>query len=333
MLNGELMLQSHESSNGETRLVANFSRDGGRSWRASGTIARADWARADLGDGNAVVANDGTIYACFRRNRAPKRYEIGVSFSKDRGATWTELPSVQTYEPQGEGPSRGLWAPSLFLTRSGELLCVYDDEGTPFDRGFPGHQWLMMRRWRPAQRQWSSEVTVARAKNRTDLSRDGMASFVETEPDHLICAFESVRTAPPHQNVIRTVESRNGGRNWSWSEADRPIAYSAPDPRFGVVSPWLMDLGKGNLLLIFGSNEARSTPIRSGTPAHELQLEIRLSQSRDGGKSWSPSMLIAGGVSNYLPGLMRDRKGTIFATWLDFEAGPKIAQLVNRIPG
>jgi len=71
-----------------------------------------------------------------------------------------------------------------------------------------------MREW--DGRRWGAGFTVARAYDPKLLSRDGMASVVETSPGHLFCAFESVQTDPPHARVARTVvTSDDGGRSWS----------------------------------------------------------------------------------------------------------------------
>src|SRR5262249_52889688 len=144
-------------------------------------------------------------------------YAIRVAVSEDAGRTWKAHSTVTAHAfATNEPPSKGLWAPSLFEAPDGRLQCYYDDEKTPLDAGFRGHQWLLMRTWNPASRIWENPVVVSRAHDPKDLSRDGMGTVVALSRNRLLCALESVQTTPPHAGVIRYVTSDDGGSTWSW---------------------------------------------------------------------------------------------------------------------
>jgi len=229
---------------------------------------------------------------------------------------------VETSRPDTQKPSRGLWAPFLFVTARGEVQCYYDDEDTPYREGFPGHQWLRMRTLDRRTRRWERPVTVSRAPDPKHLSRDGMAAVVELPDRTLVCALESVQTAPPHAGVLRVVTSRDGGRTWSHSRGERPVLYQPKDVRYHAFSPWLLHLKSGELLCAFATNEDRPEPGISGTPPHLLNLDIKTTFSRDGGRTWSPSApLYTGTHRNYLPSLVSLPNGRVMATFLDFDRG------------
>ena len=298
---------------GGTALVMHATADGGKTWREIGTVATDPLPGADLGDGNAVRLKDGRLWATYRRNHRPD-YAIEVAESRDGGKTWTQRPAVETVRAEGPGPSRGLWAPFLFVTAKGEVQCYYDDEHLPFERGAPGHQWIAMRAWRAGA--WSLPTVVAREPS--GLSRDGMASVVEVG-GRLLCAVEAVREEEPHAGLLRLFASKDGGRSWG---PPRDL-YAPRDARFHAFCPSMLRLGR-RLVCVFATNEDRETSPRSGTPADRMMLDIKSIESLDGGKSWGPpSLVYAGTHRNYLPSAVSLGRGRLLATFLDFDKGPQ----------
>jgi hypothetical protein len=306
----------HEFPDDGVVLRAMLSRDLGRSWEPLGVVARDADRQTDLGDGNAVELADGRWLAVFRRNQHhggyPKRYRLEVAQSPDQGRTWSFHSVVGSHEVTEEGPSRGLWAPLLFVSPGGELQCYYDDENLPFERGFPGHQWVVMRRWRNGR--WTAPIVVAREP--AGLSRDGMPAVVAVD-DRLLCVFEGVLAEPPHPSVIRACESKDGGLTWS-----RPrLLFQAKPLGFQAVAPTAVARG-GKVLVVFCTNQGRESSPRSGAPPREMRLDVVATLSEDGGRTWSSVRTVASGSHrNYLPSLAIDDAGRALLSFLDYDRG------------
>lgn len=328
---GSLFIPGSEVRDGEVRLRCHASRDEGKTWQSLGVIARDADPSTDLGDGNLVATKDGKLFAVVRRNHYRGKassspvYRIEVFQSGDRGKSWELHSQVVTNRAGSLKPSRGLWAPLLFVTREGDLLCFYDDESTPWLRGFPGHQWLMAKRWNAHRGDWGGPVVVSRAPDSRHLSRDGMAAVAERKDGTLVCILESVQTSPPHAGLLRMVTSRDQGRSWEW--ARRQVLFEPKDTRFHAFSPWLAALTDGTWVCAFATNEDRRIPGISGTPPRELNLDIKAIWSRDEGKTWSaPEPLYSGTHRNYLPSIvpLESKQGVtarFLATFLDFDRG------------
>jgi hypothetical protein len=320
---GEILIAGGATEGGKRLLVCHSSSDEGKSWRRVGTITEDSEPTADVGDGNIVRLKDGRLLIVFRRNhtRRPKPdYAIEVAESRDEGRTWRKHSVVQTSQSGGHRPSRGLWAPFLLVTSDGGLQCYYDDENIPWLRGFPGHQWVMMERFVGGR--WVRPTVVSRANNPRHLSRDGMAVVVETAPGRLFCALESVQVRPPHAGMLRWVTSDDGGRTWSWAQRERGVLYEPKDTRYHAFAPWLVS-SSGRLLCVFATNEDRDRPGISGTPAHQLNLDIKSIASIDNGATWDRNArLVYGGTHrNYLPSVVGLPSGKLLSTFIDFDRG------------
>lgn len=319
---GEVLIAGGGTEGGKRVLVCHSSLDEGKSWRRVGVVAEDSDPGTDMGDGNIVRLPDGRLLTVFRRNhtrRAKPDYAIEVAESADNGRSWRRHSVVQTSFAGSNRPSRGLWSPFLLATSDGGLQCYYDDENTPWLRGFPGHQWVMMERF--VDGHWVRPTVVSRAHNPKHLSRDGMAVVVETAPGRLFCALESVQVRPPHAGLLRRVTSADGGRTWSWSRSEREVLYEPRDTRFHAFAPWLVATSTG-LVCVFATNEDRAQPGISGTPAHRLNLDIKSIGSGDQGRTWSSPEVIYGGTHrNYLPSAVGLRSGRLLATFIDFDRG------------
>lgn len=313
---GGWVVFAHEFPGGGVALRARRSLDRGRTWEPLGVVAADADRETDLGDGNAVELADGRWLAVFRRNHyrgdGPKRYAIEVSQSSDRGRTWTRHSVVASHEATGEGPSRGLWAPLLFVAPSGELQCYYDDENLPFERGFRGHQWIVMRRWLGSR--WSDSVVVAREA--LGLSRDGMPAVVAAG-SRLLCLFEGVQPAPPHDSVIRASESADGGRTWSPPR----LVFQARPQGFQAVAPTAVAKGD-RVLLVFCTNQGGGESAASGSPPRDMRLDVVSMESLDAGRTWSTVRTVySGSHRNYLPSLAREGDHAVLLSFLDYERG------------
>ncbi|MBM3475173.1 MAG: exo-alpha-sialidase [Armatimonadetes bacterium] len=302
---GEVLVwRSVPVQRGGQSIVCYRSRDLGRSWVYLSEIARDNDPATDLGDAHLLQLADGTLLCSYRRNHHPAlppeacRYRIEVACSPDRGATWQ--PHSIVAEAQGGG--RGLWSSFLFEQPDGVLQCYYDDEDSPAQAGFPGHQWLTMRTWDPPTRGWVRPVTVSRAHDPQHLSRDGMCSVVSLAEGRLLCVLESVRTEPPHRGVLRSVTSTDGGVTWSWRDEERRVVCQTRDPRFNALAPSMVRLPGGGLLVAFTTDEDRPQP---GVPAEGvLDQSVKCVVSTDEGRTWSAEpMLVDGDSPLYFPGV------------------------------
>lgn len=330
---GEVLATRTEARPDGVYVLLSRSADGGQSWQRVGTIVSDPDPITDLGDGNLCLRRNGELLYVYRHNRyrgehAQKPYySIKVAASKDGGKSWTAHSTVFEAHPVGEGPSRGLWAPFLFETRSGMLQCYYDDEYTPWREGFSGHQWVRMHTWNPRTRQWENPVTVSRAHNPAHLSRDGMPSVAELSDGRLLCVLESVQTFPPHAGVIRCVESRDGGRTWSWQREERRVVYQPRDTHFMALAPWVTKVFGDHLLCVFITDEDRESPDRPGTPVPHLNMDVKCVWSTDGGRVWSlPAQTVYAETHKcYMPGVgvlkQRGREAEILVLFLETQRG------------
>jgi hypothetical protein len=333
MPTGEVLATRTEGGPEGVHVILSRSGDGGRSWQRLSIIVSDPDTAADIGDGNLCLRRSGELLYVYRHHRyrgeyAQKpHYSIRVATSKDGGKSWAMHSTVFEVHPVGEGPSRGLWAPFLFETRRGVLQCYYDDEYTPWREGFSGHQWVRMHTWNPKTQQWQNPVTVSRAHHPVHLSRDGMPSVVELSNERLLCVLESVQTFPPHAGVIRCVESRDGGRTWSWTREERRVVYQPRDTRFMALAPWVTKVLGDHLLCVFVTDEDRVAPDKPGTPPPSLNMDVKYVWSADGGKTWSqPAETVYAETHKcYMPGvgvLKQDhQKAEILVLFLETQRG------------
>lgn len=311
----------------QSNLTCFRSDDVGVTWQKLGLVLSDPVPRADVGDGNLLRLPDGDLMVVYRQNHTSgefqtrPEYGIRVSVSSDGGRTWKVHSTVARHQDDRAEISRGYWAPFLFRPRSGRVQCYYDDEDTPYRNGFHGHQWVEMKTLDPKSGEWEKETTVSRAPLPTDLSRDGMATVVETSPGKLLCVLESVSTSPPTVGDVRSVTSDDDGKTWSWQHGSRPVVYQALGP-YHSFCPWLLPGPKRQIFCLFATDEDNQDPHRAGTPANRLKLDIKAVRSEDGGSTWSkPFLVYAGTHHNYLPSGAVLGPGRFLLSWLDFDLG------------
>lgn len=330
---GEVLVARTEVRSDGVHVYLSRSHDGGRTWRKVSTIVSDPDPTADLGDGNLCRRSNGELLYVYRHNlyRGENAhrpyYSVKVAVSHNGGKNWKPHSTVLEVRPEGEGPSRGLWAPFLFETRGGVLQCYYDDEYTPWLEGFSGHQWVRMHTWNPRAQRWEEPVTVSRAHNPIHLSRDGMPSVVELANGRLLCVLESVQTFPPHAGVIRCVDSSDGGRTWSWRREERRVVYQPRDTRFMALAPWVVKLWEDSLLCVFITDEDRPNPDKPGTPPPQLNMDVKCVWSVDGGRTWSQSAQTVYAETHkcYMPGVgvlkQTSREAEVLVLFLETRRG------------
>jgi hypothetical protein len=339
---GELLATRTEWKSNAVAVVCSRSTDGGTNWQELSIIARGALGD-DVGDGHLLQLPSGPILFAYRHNQRPggrnerRRYAIKTAISRDAGKTWqahsvvAEASHDAATEPEA---LRGLWASFLLLRQDGTLQCYYDDEDTPHREGWFRNQWVTMKTWDPKGRSWGRPVTVSRARDGTHLSRDGMASVVELPSGRLLCALESVQTAPPHANCIRLVTSDDGGRTWSWQRDERQILFQSRRANHLSISPWLTRLPGGELLCVFATDENHAAPGKPGTHASHLNLDLKYVLSLDDGHTWlrEARTIYAGTHRTYIPGLLPLRDGSLLVTCEDFSTSGYRAFRGNPLP-
>ena len=321
---GRLLCWATRREEGRINLRVLESRDDGRTFTALPGIVDSDTAGVDLGDASLLAARDGSLWISYRHIHGGERpdYAIKVARSTDNGRTWTRTMVAESAGIRGK-PSRGLWASCLFQRSDGVVQCYYDDEDIAFRGGKPQHQWIAMKTWDGSA--WSEAVVVSRARDPAKLSRDGMMSVVEVAPMKLLVAFESVSIDRPHENVVRSVTSDDGGATWSWRQREREILYAAPTRPHMAFAPWMAALGGERLICVLVTDEDRAVADVSGTPPHRMNADVKYVTSADAGRTWSASAPIAiDSHRYYLPGVCVrtiDGKAEVLVTYLDFADG------------
>ena len=327
--NGEILAALTQLVADGVEVVCFKSTDTGDTWTRASTIARDQDRNADIGDGHFLQLPNGDVLYSYRHHRfhdlppSQHTYSIKVAVSKDNGVSWSHHSTVigcQGLElPMGLYGSAGLWSSFLLQTERGVLQCYYDDECTPFQRGFPGHQWIQMKTWNAKASRWEMPVTVSRANNPDHLSRDGSCAVAELSENRLICALESVQVDLPHRGLIRYVTSKDGGRTWSWQRTERYVLYEPANKEYNALSPWIVRLSNGALLCVFITDEDRSVPDVPSTGVVDEDLKYVVATESRGTWSRTPGILDDGHPIR-LPGVIElsygPSKGKIFASYI-----------------
>lgn len=324
MPNGNLF-GAHTHPHGKGIAVfAVRSGDQGKTWKEVGVIASDGEPDTDIGDGSLIRSRHGGLLYTYRHNRyrgshaGTPDYAIRVAASED-GLKWRPHSTVTEHtRKDNAGPSQGFWAPFLLETPEGRLQCYFDDEKTPLESGFPGHQWLVSKTWDAKARRWTGPTVVSRAHDPKHLSRDGMGTVVALSNRQLLCALESVQVTAPHANVARFVLSNDDGRTWDWKRQERGVLYQPKDRTFAALAPHLTRLKDGTLVCIFCTDEEEAKPNRPGCPPHEAKLKVKLTISRNNGRDWSPPESVSDSHRTYLPGIVELADKWLLAAWIDF---------------
>ena len=125
MPDGDVFAARTEARADGVFVLLSRSRDGGRTWERVATIVSDPDPGTDLGDGNLCRTRRGELFYVYRHHHHSGKkpyYSVKVARSADGGKTWKPHSTVFEVRSEGEGPSRGLWAPFLFETRRAAVL-------------------------------------------------------------------------------------------------------------------------------------------------------------------------------------------------------------------
>ena len=329
---GELISARWQRTSSGSSIIEVRSIDHGRTWADAATVLTAP-PGTDVGDGNLWVVGPNQLLLCYRYNRQPvgktASFSIRVQQSDDGGRSW-RMHSIVAQSASAE--PRGLWAPFLFKTKIGRLLCFYDDEQTPQQQGCDRQQYVSVKSWDDATRQWIDRRTVCRSHDSSGLSRDGMATVVQLPDGRLLATCESVRRTTPYTNVIRSVTSSDDGKTWSWQDREPSVVYATKDAAHLAVSPWLIALRTGRLACYFATDEDQPRTVRPGSLPSTFQADIKVVYSNDG-RTWSaPSLVYAGAHRDYMPAafeMTRDEdRAVVLVQAIDFAGVPPRVQVI-----
>lgn len=338
---GTLLATRVGPRDGQTIAFAVASEDGGHNWQEIGEFDRSPRPDADMGDPHLLVdpGDDGSCEVfCSYRFNVPRAdgvptYSIRCASSKDGGRTWSK-PSIVA---EAAGGGHGLWASFLHRTSKGSIQCYYDDEDSPNNQGFRGHQWITMKTLNRKTRRWADPVTVSRTSTPNELARDGMCSICEITDTRYLCVFESVSTSrrTPEGSrpaAIRMVESKNAGRAWNWREG-RPIVHE-PAGLFMAFSPWTVRLESGNILCVFATDEDRSVASKPGVGVGNTSMDIKSVTYDAKSRFWSkPNVVHAEQHKDYMPVIIPlrhgDAAGQYLLQFLDFSPTPRHFKLMR----
>ncbi|MBA4148294.1 MAG: exo-alpha-sialidase [Verrucomicrobia bacterium] len=333
LASGEILVTRTRWTSNAVQVICSRSTNHGAKWEDFSIIAEAE-AGTDIGDGDLRQLANGNVLYSYRHNSVRRdnvrHFSIRVAVSVDAGKTWKPHSTVAESRHNSEQEPdalRGLWSSYLLQKQDGTLQCYYDDEETPHRAGFFRNQWLTLKTWDAESSQWNKPVTVSRAYDAKHLSRDGMPTVVELEPGKLLVVFESVQIEAPHANCVRSVTSNDGGKTWSWSQAERSIVFQPQKKHFMAISPWMTRAGSNTLICAFATDEDRDTPDKPATHPRHMNMDVKYVLSFDDGKTWSRSAqtIFDKTHRSYAPGVLLLQDGSLLATFMDFSGKSSLA--------
>ena len=228
---------------------------------AAGSRAATPNQEANFGGSNArlTVADNGTVYAVWRSsqsnvpNSQPVAPSTFVSFSKDRGQTWT-TNRVTDYIVGNA--SRVAWTKAGGA--NGSLVIVFGRNPTT---STSGNGDIMVQRSTDDGRTWTEPKNIT-----DDTPAEMVAQFnpsISAAPNgRLDAAWFDTRDDPGiRANSVYYAYSEDGGETWSKNTAisDRPInrTYGVWAVNFDVTSP--IGIASTNELAVFGWDDTRNS--------------------------------------------------------------------------
>ena len=260
----------------------------GTSWSRIGTVASND--NINYGDVMFLaVPQTDTIFCAFREKNASNQYAVVICRSDNGGYDWVYDSTVIA------GCSQFVGAPWLFIAQNGDLQCYYDSEPLATQNGVSGAQWIAMQGRNGLTGSWDKYGVVAASRdaNASKFVRDGMASVVDLGNNRIMVVTEGIeddRSGGVYSNVVRAIQSFDGGRTWNYS--GRKIVYeskidSASGRRYNAYCPMAIRVGNGPVGVVFCTDEDfGGTPDASSEVVSKRRTHIKYIKTLNNFETW-----------------------------------------------
>lgn len=304
--------------------------DNGASWIRKGSVASN--SNINYADPT-MLAIPGTniVFCAFTEVTADNKHSIVVCRSDNNGASWVYDSTVVG------GKSKFVGAPFLFEANNGDLQCYYDSEQLATDNGHDGFQYIAMQGRKGISGDWNNYGTViaSREANTNTISRDGMATIVDLGNNRLMCVTEGIESTPTggaNANVIRAIQSFDGGRTWDYN--NRKIIYkskvdSGSGRRYNSYCPYAIRIGNGPVGVVFCTDEDfAGAPDYSNQAVETRRAHVKYIQTTDTFEHWGAVTTIwSGGTNAYTPGLFERSSNNALVTIDNFSGVQTVLQL------
>lgn len=290
------------------------SKNQGINWQRIGSVANNP--NVEFGDIMLLsVPKTYIIYCAFREHNSVGQYAVTVCISVNGGIDWVYDSTVIS------GQNLFVGAPWLFLAENGDLQCYYDSEPLASNNGASGSQWIAMQSKNGRQGEWNEYgiIVASRDTNIYKLVRDGMASVIGLGNNRIMVVTEGVedeRTGGDYANVVRAIQSFDGGRTWDYN--GRRIVYRSridgnSQRRYNAYCPMGIRVGGGPVGVVFCTDEDfGSPPDRSSQDVTLRRCHVKYIRTLENFETWGDLKNIwTGGSQAYVPGMIEIKSNDV----------------------
>lgn len=313
-----------------------FTFDGGRSWTLGNGPAKESSAD-DCGDPSIAADADGNFYYAFLDGRVSAGgfidgFDVVVARSTDGGVTFPTFSVAFREPPDFTG-----------LSPDKELIAVDNRPASPFIGNIylswtafgPEGIQIVVQVSRDRGASWSEPAPISRLVSYT-LPEEVQGSFSIVAPDGTAYVFYSDSSWATLREDIKFVKSADGGRTWSrpvnalsnlpapsqfvLKNADRSFGQ---EENVGIISnafPSVAIGPGGAIYLAWADFSAGSCTFLAVGRNPCVNSDVRLSVSRNGGKSWSAPLKVTdekNATDQFMPTLSVNPDGLLSIMWLD----------------
>lgn len=281
----------------------------GSDWSLIGNVA----SNSEINYGDIMLLalpNVPIVYCAFREENMSHQFKVTICRSDNGGEDWVYDSTVIDWQNQFVG------APWLFIAQNGDMQCYYDSEPLASNNGAPGNQWIAMQGRDGIRGEWNKYniVTVSREPNAYAVCRDGMATVIDLGNNRIMVVTEGVETQEnggARANVIRAIQSFNGGKTWDFNE--RRIVYQSrihqnSNKRFNSYCPMGIRIGNGPVGVVFCTDEDFDYPDASNAPVSNRNCHIKFIRTLDNFETWGGlESFWSNGRKAYAPGMIETK--------------------------
>jgi len=281
----------------------------GLSWSRIGTVASNK--EVDFGDVMFLSIPKTSIVYCAFREINKTGHSIVVCRSDNGGNNWVYDSTVIA----GSRPFVG--APWLFLANNGDMQCYYDSELIASKNGAHGSQWIAMQARKGRKGEWNKYgvIVASRDINKNKLVRDGMPTVINLNNNRIMVVTEGVEdnmSGGKYANVIRAIQSFDGGRTWDYK--GRRIVYkswihSPSKRRYNAYCPMGIRIGNGPVGVVFCTDEdSHSLPDESNANVLNRKCHVKFIRTLNNFETWGDLKTFwMSGNKAYVPGMIETK--------------------------